>query len=238
MHSKKNFFLFDVFASIFLLIFIPTLFCILVWGNETNREISLTPLHYLMMGLNENSTGSYSSEDFGFSCSIMTQEERIPAQLERIKERLEEKGLFGYLGFAIKKMVMSFNDGTFGWGREGVYSYPYPIYSENEKFVENVRNYFYPQGEQNVSFNTHSQTLWLLIVFSLPGICFVKKEEKETYMPILLSLLGVILYLTLFEARARYLICFLPVIIMTAVIGMDQYYRLFRHILTTSNIRR
>jgi len=207
-------------------------------GYTPNEEVSLTALHYLMMGLNEGSTGSFSSDDMAFSCSFTTREERTSAQIERIEERLAEKGLFGYLGFAVKKMVMTFNDGTFGWGREGAYNYAYPIYSTNEKFAENVRQYFYPLGERNSSFNTHSQTIWFLIIFSLPGICFVTKEDKEKYMPILLSLLGVILYLILFEARARYLICFLPVIIMAAVIGIGQYYRIFLHVLTKLKVRK
>lgn len=207
-------------------------------GYTPNEEVSLTALHYLMMGLNEDSTGSFSSDDLAFSCSFATREERTPAQIERIGERLEEKGFFGYLGFAVKKMVMTFNDGTFGWGREGAYNYSYPIYSDNEKFAESVRNYFYPLGERNSSFNTHSQTVWFLIVFSLPGICFVAKAEKEKYMPILLSLLGVILYLILFEARARYLICFLPVIIMAAVIGMWQYCRMVLRVLAKIKFKK
>lgn len=54
----------------------------------------------------------------------------------------------------------------------------------------------------------------------------MEKEKREVCMPILVSMLGIIFYLMLFEARARYLICFLPVIIMTAALGMKQYYEM------------
>ena len=63
-----------------------------------------------------------------------------------------------------------------------------------------------------------------MIIFSIPGFCFVDKEKREVCMPILVSLLGIIFYLMLFEARARYLLCFLPLIIMAAALGMKQYY--------------
>lgn len=78
------------------------------------------------------------------------------------------------------------------------------------------------------SFNTYSQTVWLLIIFCIPGGCLMEKEKREVCMPILVSMLGIIFYLMLFEARARYLICFLPVIIMTAALGMKQYYEMLK----------
>ncbi len=191
-----------------------------------NKEASMKAVHYLMMGLNEESTGSYSSEDYGYSCSFDTQKERIPAQFKKVGERLKEKGILGYPKFVVTKMVMTFNDGTFGWGREGSYNYPYPIYSTNKELIDNIQAYFLPDAVKSTEFGTHSQTIWFVIIFSLPGVCLVSNKEKEKYMPLLLSIVGMILYLILFEARARYMICFLPVLIVTAVIGIGQYYRM------------
>lgn len=193
-------------------------------GYEPNKESEFTALHYLMMGLNEQSTGSFHSGDVAISGNIPLLEDRTEKQIEVIKERLGEKGFLGYMNFLLRKMVMTFNDGTFGWGREGVYTLDaYPIY-KNSFDVTLIKDIFIPNYLYSGQFNTYSQAVWLLIIFSIPGFCFVDKEKREVCMPILVSLLGIIFYLMLFEARARYLLCFLPLIIMAAALGMKQYY--------------
>lgn len=199
-------------------------------GYEPNKESEFTALHFLMMGLNEQSTGSFHSGDVAISGNVQLLEDRTEKQIEVIKERLEEKGFFGYINFLLRKMVMTFNDGTFGWGREGVYTLDvYPIY-KNFFDATLIKDIFIPNYLYSGQFNTYSQTVWLLIIFCIPGFCFVDKEKREVCMPILVSMLGIILYLMLFEARARYLICFLPVIIMVATLGMKQYYEMLKMI--------
>lgn len=169
-------------------------------GYEPNKESLFTAAHFMMMGLNEESTGSFHSGDVAISGSVRLLEDRTERQFEVIKERLENKGFFGYIGFLLKKMVMTFNDGTFGWGREGAYTPDvYPIYAD-ASYVALIRDIFMPNYLYSGYFNTYSQTVWLLIIF----------------------------YLMLFEARARYLICFLPVIIMAAALGMEQYYEMLK----------
>ena len=197
-------------------------------GYVQNKEIQFTALHFLMMGLNEESTGSYASGDVAISGNVSLLEDRTQKQIEVSMERLKEKGFIGYIDFLLRKMVMTFNDGTFGWGREGAYTpNVYPIYTD-ASYVAFVRELFMPNYMYSGQFNTYSQTVWLLIIFCIPGVCLMEKEKREVCMPILVSMLGIIFYLMLFEARARYLICFLPVIIMTAALGMKQYYEMLK----------
>ena len=128
------------------------------------------------------------------------------------------------MNFLLKKNVMTFNDGTFGWGREGAYTYNvYPVYSDGE-YAHFVQKIFLPDLEYEKQFNTYSQFVWLLIIFCIPGICLVKKEKRELCLPIMVAFVGIVLYLMLFEARARYLICFSPVLILISGIGLGQYY--------------
>lgn len=193
-----------------------------------DEEIKYTALHFFMMGLNEESTGSYAAGDSGISGGEMLLADRTRRQIEVSIERLKEKGVFGYIYFLHRKTVMTFNDGAFGWGREGGYiPETYPIYSQSS-YVSLIRDIFLPNYLYSKHLNTYSQGIWLLIIFSLPGLCFVEKEKREACLPLLVSLIGVILYLMLFEARARYLICFLPIIIAAATLGISQYYRMLK----------
>lgn len=194
-------------------------------GYEQNEEIEFTALHFFMMGLNEESTGSFSSQDVAVSGNVPLLKDRTQRQLEVACGRLKEKGFVGYMDFLLRKMVMTFNDGTFGWGREGAFTYNvYPVYSD-ASCTSLIQDIFIPGYAYGEHFNTYSQTVWLLIIFCLPGFCFIEKEKREACLPVLVSMLGIILYLMLFEARARYLICFLPILMMAAGIGLVNYYK-------------
>ncbi len=207
-------------------------------GYKQNEEIQFTAVHYMMMGLNEESTGSYHSGDVAISGSVSLLKDRTEKQIQVIKERLEEKGFFGYLNFLLRKMVMTFNDGTFGWGREGGYIPDvYPIYTD-ASYVTMIRDIFMPNYRYSGYFNTYSQAIWLLIIFCIPGVCFMEKEKREVSMPILVSMLGIIFYLMLFEARARYLICFLPILIFISSVGITSYYNVFYKYLISRRKRK
>lgn len=193
-------------------------------GYTPNEENQLTALHYMMMGLNEESTGSFHSGDLAISGNVPLLKDRTDKQIEVIKERLEEKGFLGYVYFLLRKMVMTFNSGTFGWAREGVFTYDvYPIYTD-ASYVPLIRDIFMPDAKYSGYFNTYSQGVWLIIIFCVPGLCFIEKNKREVCMPILVSLMGTIFYLMLFEARARYLLFVLPLFIVASVLGMGCYY--------------
>lgn len=68
-------------------------------GYEPVKECEFTALHFLMMGLNEESTGSFHSGDVAISGNVPLLKDRTDKQIEVIKERLEEKGFGGYLFF-------------------------------------------------------------------------------------------------------------------------------------------
>ena len=86
---------------------------------------------------------------------------------------------------------------------------------------------FCPDHKYSEAFGTYCQTIWLMILFSLPGLCLYKKECFCINL-IITTFLGIVFYLMLFEARARYLICFVPILILASVIGIVRYAELFQ----------
>lgn len=194
-------------------------------GYIQNKEISATFHHYMVMGLNQETTGSYSAEDAGLIGQYPNREERIEVQMGMVFSRMKELGPIGYLKFLLTKTVMTFNDGTFNWGREGVYYLEkYPVLSKGA-YAYTLKNIFWPEHQYSELFNTFCQTVWLAILFALPGLCLYRKHTHSLNL-VLLSILGIMLYLMLFEARARYLLCFTPIFILGAVIGLVRYLEL------------
>ena len=195
-------------------------------GYSVNENAAVTYHHYLLMGLNEETTGGYHPDVLAFHGKFATPKERIPAQWEAIGEELAAKGVWGYLDFIKRKMVMTFNDGAFGWGREGDFSYDaYPVLTD-ASYAVFLRDVFWPDFLYSGRFNTYSQLVWLLMLCTIPGLCLVDKNNRHLAVTMALSILGIILYLMLFEARSRYLLCFLPLFVMAAAIGLLQYCRL------------
>ena len=67
--------------------------------------------HWIMMSLEGD--GRYNPEDYEFTQSFEDPSERKAAISNRIKERIEEKGLMGMLKLFYKKGVIVFGDGTY-----------------------------------------------------------------------------------------------------------------------------
>lgn len=211
------------------------IFLLLLWGGrqwtqsqitylglDYNEELNAGWQYYLYLGQNEETMGNYSSDDAALFGEFQTSaQERNRVALERALNRIEEKGITGNLYFWLRKLVMAFNDGSFGW-RSDVWigSYCPEELADNTSLTEWLRNIFWP--ERNVGrINTIWQLTWIFCLLGIPGVCVPHKGTWNS-MVWIVSLLGILMYLVLFECRARYLFVFLPMLIPTAVCGMQQ----------------
>lgn len=189
-------------------------------GCILNEDIQLTYTHYLMMGLNEETAGSYNANDYGFSSSQPTVARCQAANFEVIRERLSDYGVGGYLYFLVRKTLTNYNDGTFSWWMEGGF-----LMQKSSKYetllTQRLRRLFYGGTDWNFYFGTFEHTIWLGVLGLLPGMFLMKTGKMRSQENVmLLSLLGSFAFVTLFEARGRYLYCMLPVYVMCAVYGL------------------
>lgn len=127
-----------------------------------NKRLLIIGLVYMVMGLNQQTTGSYSSDDAALIGQHPVKAEQIEFQTELVKTRIKELEISGYLKFLLTKTVMTFNDGTFNWGREGGYSLNgYPVLSDSS-YVASLREIFWPDHKYSEVFGTYCQTIWLI----------------------------------------------------------------------------
>ena len=206
-------------------------------GFELDSDRSFGPAHYLMMGLNEEESGTYFEEDVNFSVSFGKRAERNRADLERAAERIRAMGIGGLARHAIRKTLVNYSDGTFTWEKEGIF-YAYDTYYFPLGFrwgYEHIPNFYI--GEEFTDmvewscswvFRLIEQCAWMAVLF-LCVFAFSKKSDSRS-ATVFLALLGMFLFGLLFEARARYVFEYVPVYILAAGMGAGVVSDLIKRI--------
>ena len=196
--------------------------------NFISDSINFTPIegkeftmtHFAMMGLAESTGGGYNLDDVNYSKSFDTKKERQEGNIEVIKQRLKDYGIKGYTQFLLKKQLKIFNDGTFAWGGEGGFFSNVPKEGE-ERYSEITHNTFFDLSkESSLLWQTSCQCLWISILIFMSGIFLFRKKFDDVGAVALLAILGISVFLLLFEARARYLFCYIPIFIIVGAVGL------------------
>lgn len=193
-------------------------------GFETDSDRKFGISHFFMMGLNPDRLGIWCAEDIELSNACKNQNERKEKNIKVSLERLKNYGIFGYINFLSKKMLINYNDGTFAWGVEGDFYYVIPE-NINTQISGRMKEVYYTGGSHFWFFCLVEQFVWICVII-LIGIrsffaLFVDKESKDyEYLVMILSIIGLTMFELLFEARARYLYIYVPIFILVAVYGI------------------
>ena len=189
------------------------------YNVQIDKERTLGYSHFLMMGANQETNGGYWDSDVCFSNSFSTAEQRKEANIDVFKERVTSMKA-GLLTHLTKKMLTTFNDGTFAWGVEGNFFAVVPenINNKAAPFLKSI----YHIGNRFAYFATFQHLVWLFILLCSLLTVFSKKASYDQNKLSLLwiVLLGFVLYEMLFEVRARYLYIFVPLLCVLAPIGV------------------
>ncbi len=191
---------------------------------DETRELSVT--HFFMMGSNRLTEGQYSQEDVNFSVECPDTESRSKANIEVALSRIKEMGVPGYVKHLLKKDLANYNNGSFGWGQEG--SFYVEMNQCPDAFSQSLRDLYYSHRmtENNyLKFATAEQVIWLAVLFCVCCGVLGKRSDTEVWLGI--SLLGVSIFLLLFECRSRYLFLFTPLFLTMAGVGLHKLSRLF-----------
>lgn len=189
------------------------------YGVQIDKEQTFGFSHFLMMGANQETNGVYFQDDVHFSGSFATSAERNKANIDVFKERvISMKG--GLITHLTKKILTTFNDGTFAWGSEGnfIIDVPDNINNKMAPFLKSIYHF----GDRFNCFATFQHIVWFFILICSFLTVF---SNKENFNQIKLSLfwivlLGFVLYEMLFEARARYIYIFVPLLCTMVPIGI------------------
>lgn len=216
-----------IFALIIKAVIIPSI------GIKTDSSRSFGMTHYFMMGLNEKTDGVYSDEDTLFTDSFDSPEEKRRADMKLAEERIDTYGPWGLIDHSKRKTLVNYSDGLFAWGVDGRFfdgrtsedfgSFP------RTGMTDLIWSFIMPDGADHGKYSSFMQMIWitLLMLGLLGGIAacvFIFRKDKETaesdvIFAVMLSLTGLFVFELLFEAKARYLIIYLPYFLISAVYG-------------------
>lgn len=179
-------------------------------------EFPLT--HWVMMSLDY---GGYSQEDVDYTESFPSYEEKQKANIKVIKKRLKKKGFLGGLQFfCYNKQVRTWGDSTFA-GCDYLSREPKNPDGFLERFVTT-------EGDMNwlcVFYTTLYYGLLLLgLLLSALGAVRRKSADQPLFVG-RLTMIGITLFLTIWECNSRYLVVFLPLMILLSGEGYGELRR-------------
>lgn len=198
-------------------------------GISLDTELKCDWSHVLAMGLNEQTSGTYSQDDVDYSDIFLHFDVRREANLNKAVQRLKNMGPAGILRHAVKKILVTFNDGTCAWGMEGTF---FQEISDvpNDRMADFLRSVYYTDGEHFGKFAFVAQLIWLtLLQLALCASIHRRGHGYDERISILmLSIIGLTLFELLFEVRARYIYTYVPVLCVLAIIGESKLEAAFR----------
>lgn len=180
---------------------------------DVPNVVKFNMIHFMAMGLNEETDGIYNGNDVGDSMS-----EGMDQNFRKIHDRIFNRSLDKHAQFFARKTLVNFNDGSFAWGQEGWFFSN--VRETGNKITEFIYEIILPNGLYNDYYHLIVQWIWLTVLFYVPSI--IKKYNNKNELVIILTIIGISLFLTLFEARARYLYCYSPIFIIAFCLGLNN----------------
>lgn len=217
-----------------------------IWGLSESRvntlkadkSLSMPMTEFMMMGL--TGTGGYNLEDVENTNALPSKEAKIEYNIDVIRQRLSDYGPIGYGQFLIGKTANVFTDGTLGFcsdGSNGPFSVMDSKYVPNawKPFIQNAfarlfASYYdcHSRGHQTIALAM--QLVWSVVSFYLlqaivslircNNYLFYSFKKMTIYSWVTLAVFGGVLFLMMFESgRSRYLIQFIPYIVLLSSFG-------------------
>ena len=190
-------------------------------GINVDKEKRFNITHYAMLGWNTESKGVFTIKDENFSGKYEKLKDREKANIEELKKRITEMGIGGVINQIARKILTNYNDGTFSGVATFVYIRDeYNIQGLDNNLSEFLKNVYYERGKYNQIYTQIMQCLWIsILIFNM----FSYNDSKSRKIAIIiLALIGLFLFETIFEARSRYIFVYVPLYIFIGVIGIKN----------------
>ena len=190
-----------------------------------NNDGEIPYTHWIMMGMTEressqsgrNFIGWYNPDSVEITLAEKTTAARKKVNIKQIKKQFKDYGVVGYISFLYRKTLFTWSDGTF-YAPKLVVSDPV-LYTNKDNFVRNITTttgkYIYYTFRQNIGMFLFMYLFILIGVFKN----IRKKDNKFNY--VYLSVFGLLLFLLIWEDSSRYLITYIPVILLCTINGFD-----------------
>lgn len=188
------------------------------YGDLHDDRYTYPMTHWFMMGANRETVGGYNADDDLFTRSIPSYAQRQQQTAARFEERLRMDGASGYLNFLFDKLEVMLCTGD---------------YQSAGKLAQHpLRSYPALESKDSPLLQWYlacQQAFQAVILFSLfAGICLLAwRPDGWLFRFSAMMLIGVVLFLLVWEGKARYLLFLVPVINIASVSGFCSIQRCF-----------
>lgn len=183
--------------------------------QQQTDSYSFPPTHWIMMAL--NTTGGFNQDDVNFTASFPTLEERKAANIEEIKERLQDRGVAGTLSHVLYTK----------WKRTWAYhSLAGDDYTNRQPIQPNLLHQFFTlSGRFYALYALYAAWWWILMLVGVTLSAWRHfKGRRRLFVPHL-TIFGIVFLLSFWECNSRYLVVFLPFLILASVDGLSLLVR-------------
>ncbi|MDD7220226.1 MAG: hypothetical protein PUI16_09680 [Clostridia bacterium] len=179
------------------------------FGKNENENFPIT--HWIMMG--SHGDGQYCHSDKEYTLSVTGKQERVKANLNKLKENITQAGPAGVAHLFIKKLGITWSDGYKSMNRR---------IGQSEKFNTLYR---YLLGDKKDLFVlycfAYSILIYLLIISS--SLFYICTKRKSFYLFFMqLVFFGGIVFYTFWEVKNIYSVPFMPFLILIAEYGGSE----------------
>lgn len=187
-------------------------------------ENQATPMtHFIMMGLSKYDWGdgniqygAYRGEDVSYTHANKDPDKKVEANLKMIRARLQDYGFGGYMRFLLDKARWVTAEGCFHWLGEG-------NFAQWEQAPDSIFKQLVTQdGKYFDLYLYYTQGLWILILLAAVLSPLINTATRRNRASALLrcTLIGILLFILIFEGRSRYLLLYLPCFLLLATEGV------------------
>ncbi len=179
---------------------------------------SMTMFHYLAMGQNNNTFGTYNYMD-----EMNSYNHGIKYDINQFKSRFKKNIGSNHINLLINKTAIAFGDGSFGWGSYGTFF----SNKESKKIKNNVfQELYYENGKYYDCFLYISNLIFYCLLLFLPFILLKKINKNELFL--ITTFIGLFVFILIFEPHSRYIYSFSSIIISISLLGLYKIYDLLK----------
>jgi hypothetical protein len=168
--------------------------------------------------------GVYAEDDIAETRTLEPGRERIERNVERYLERVADMGPVGYPRFLWDKAAWFAGDGSFFmWGEGGMVLDPMPWLATGD-LSTGIQDWFYIGGDHWATLFAFWQGAWVVVLLLVAATPLARRDDVggPVAAATRISLLMLLAFLLLFEARARYLVLYLPLVLLLASLTVDS----------------
>lgn len=186
------------------------------FGIELDQDKQFPIVHWVMMGLSEERKGRWSGSLWGYTNSFATYEEKFGANVEAIKKSLLDMGVLGLIRLIFDKLAMMWSDGMTA------------LTINFETSVHYGTLYEYTIGNSRAVTCYYTQIIRSsMLICTIPYLFYEMKNKLGKKSVLAVTFLGFMVFYFFWEVHEKYVLMFLPILIIMATYGIGKMVELF-----------